>query len=322
MALHFPGEGGRKLLFRCELDAVAIEETEKGGYTSARPGVAHACGHDGHMAIMAGFALRLAGQKERKHDIALLFQPAEETGQGAAAVIGSGFLSTFPPDYFFALHNLPGFPKDAVVIREGPFAMASTGLTFEFFGKPSHAAHPESGISPAGVISRLMSEVSQPSFTAELGMVTIVHASLGEPLFGLSPGSGVLMMTLRSLTDETLHRLCEKIEGLALQLSMQQKLVLRSGHCDVFSATVNDPDATSVVVKAAEQLALKIVQPQVAFRWSEDFGRYGQLGRTALFGLGAGEQQPDLHTAGYDFPDDLIGKGMMMFDSICNQIPT
>ena len=319
LALVFPGEG-KRICFRCELDAVTVQETDKEDNTSRNAGVSHACGHDGHMAIMAGFAQWLHENDTNNHEVILLFQPAEENGKGAIAMIQSDFFATHKPESIFALHNLPGFPLGSVIIKEGPFAMASTGMTFEFFGKPSHAAHPESGINPAWVISKMISEISKPDFCDEQSLATIVHANVGEPSFGMSPGKGVLMLTLRSATDEGLRKLCEKVEGMALQLSLQNKLVLRNGRDDVFCATVNDADAANIVVKAANECSFEIVAPNGPFRWSEDFGYFNHLGKTALFGLGAGEQHAGLHTAGYDFPEELIEKGILLYKSVFENI--
>ncbi|MFH0894513.1 MAG: amidohydrolase [Bacteroidota bacterium] len=319
-ALMFPGNGKKRIVFRCELDAVPLEETTKENYTSENSGVSHSCGHDGHMAIMAGFAQWLHENGTKDHEVILLFQPAEENGKGAIAMMQTEFFATHKPDFIFALHNLPGFSLGSVIIKEGPFAMASTGMTFEFFGKPSHAAHPESGINPALVISKMISEISKPDFCDEQSFATIVHANVGEPSFGMSPGKGVLMLTLRSATDEGLRKLCEKTESMALQLSLQNKLVLRNGRDDIFCATVNDADATKIVMNAAKECSFEMITPDVPFRWSEDFGYYSHLGKTALFGLGAGEQHAGLHTAGYDFPEALIEKGILIYNQIIKTI--
>ena len=317
-ALVFPGTG-KRIVFRCDLDAVTVQETEKEGYTSQNPGVSHACGHDGHMAIMAGFALWLHENGTKDQEVILLFQPAEENGKGAIAMIQSEFFEKHKPDYIFSLHNLPGFPLGAVIIKEGPFAMASTGMMLEFFGKPSHAAHPEEGINPAFAIAELITGIGKPGFCDVQGFITVVHTNVGEPAFGISPAAGHLWLTLRSSTDEGLRRLCEKTESMALQLSLQQKLILRMGRSDLFPATENHQEAAEIISKAANENQMQLIVPDAPFRWSEDFGYYGRIAKTALFGLGAGEKHAGLHTSGYDFPEELIGKGIQIFTCILNE---
>ena len=150
LAFIFKGEKpGKRLLFRCELDALPIEDLKKSPYQSQILGKGHLCGHDGHMAIICGLGEKLAGNRPESGEVILLFQPAEETGDGAKAVLADPRFKQIKPDFAFALHNLPGFPLHQVVMRKGTFAAGSTGMTISLTGKTSHSAHPEAGINPA-----------------------------------------------------------------------------------------------------------------------------------------------------------------------------
>src|SRR5690606_35641080 len=113
------------------------------------PGKGHLCGHDGHMAIIAGHAGAMAARRPVRGRVIVLFQPAEETGAGAAAVIADPAFKAIEPDFAFALHNLPGVPLGAAGIRAGAFNFASEGLSIRLEGKTAHASQPEAGLSPA-----------------------------------------------------------------------------------------------------------------------------------------------------------------------------
>ena len=137
---------GPVVLFRCELDALPIEELNHIDYRSQVAGISHTCGHDGHMSIMLGFACELLKQPPDKGRILLLFQSAEETGQGAKALLDSGFLKNYDIDSAFALHIMPGYDQGAIICKEGNFTPAVESLNIELIGKTSHAAEPEKGI--------------------------------------------------------------------------------------------------------------------------------------------------------------------------------
>jgi len=144
VAFTFSGkEEGPTVLLRCELDALPIPETIALEHGSADPAASHKCGHDGHMATLVGVAADLAERPLARGRAVLLFQPAEETGEGAARVIADPQFTLIAPDFAVALHNLPGRPLGSVVVRRGAFNCASVGLIARLRGRTSHAAEPE-----------------------------------------------------------------------------------------------------------------------------------------------------------------------------------
>ncbi|MCF7810071.1 amidohydrolase [bacterium] len=213
-------KAGPTVLFRCELDALPIPETVKLKYGSKCEGVSHKCGHDGHMAIMVGLADTIAKNRPECGNVVLLFQPSEETGEGAALVLkDKNFIKNIPkPDYVFALHNLPGFPVGHVIVREETFASASIGLSVDLIGATSHASEPQNGRSPALALAQIIQGLSSiPQFNKalhETGQVTIIHARLGEEAFGTSPGLAKVMATLRSHSSKVLENLKKTVNGL------------------------------------------------------------------------------------------------------------
>ncbi|MDR4987394.1 MAG: amidohydrolase [Bacteroidales bacterium] len=316
-AVFESGNKGPSLLFRADMDALPIEESNTFAHRSKNKGVAHKCGHDGHMAMLAGFASILRKQRPQQGRVILLFQPEEETGQGAAKVLADPQLSTFKPDYVFAIHNLPGFKKKSVVIREGPFASASTGMIIKLNGKSSHAAHPEQGQSPVHMMLELMQSLlaipEQSDSFRDFVLVTIIHARLGEVAFGTNPGKATVMATLRTYLNDDMDSLKRIAADLVKNLEGRYGIPCEISYTEEFPATVNHSDACALVNKAVSKAGAETLLIEKAFRWSEDFGHFTQKFRGCLFGIGAGTAHPSLHNHDYDFPDELTETGISMF---------
>lgn len=281
----------RTAALRADYDALAVP----GG------GAAHLCGHDGHAAALCGVALALEGQRIGMN-VALLFQPAEETGEGAAAC--TALFEAEKVDCIFGAHNLPGFALGQVVTRPGTFACASRGVILRLIGKPTHAAYPENGVSPAPAVGQLLCELpllTDPARYAGMTLCTVIGVQMGEKAFGAAAERAEVWLTLRGEHDGDLNRLHEQILQRAEALAKQYGLVLEKEQQDVFPSTENDAAYAQLVLDACGGSLLE--RPM---RWSEDFGHYLQQCRGAYFGVGAGEDWPDLHTEHYEFPDKLL----------------
>ncbi len=322
LAFVFKGEKpGKRLLFRCELDGLPIEDLKKSPYQSQILGKGHLCGHDGHMAIICGLGERLAGNRPESGEVVLLFQPAEETGQGAKAILADPKFEAIPPDFAFALHNLPGYPLYQIVMRKGTFAAGSTGMTISLTGKTSHSAHPEAGINPAQALAKLIQELpGLAEQSAGFALLTLIHAELGSLAFGTSAGKGSLSMTLRAYDQQDLDGLIERVKQKALAVANSESLKVDFGFVEQFAVSVNDPSLYSIVEKVTQNLALSLIDKPEPFRWSEDFGLFSQACPAFLFGLGAGEDCPQLHEGTYDFPDELIETGVRIFEGVARRI--
>lgn len=318
------GKEGPSVLIRCELDALPIYEIGQPIWRSKYDGVGHLCGHDGHMSILAGLARIFSKEGPKKGRVILLFQPAEEDGAGARAVIADEKFSEIKPDYSFALHNLPGMPLHHVGIKSGPLNFASEGLRIELSGKTSHASHPEDGISPAKAIVTLIEKL--PYLPQSLGrdenqaLVTVVHANLGVNAFGVAPGDGMIMATLRSIDNALQSDLMAHAEELARQEANRNGLKVKISHGEKFSDCTNDAEAADFIRKSAHRAGREIIELTKPYRWSEDFGLFGSVSKSALFVLGSGEDCPQLHNPDYDFPDELISSGMELFENIARDL--
>ncbi len=323
IAAEFVGKSaGPTVMLRCELDALPITELSDLPYKSQIDGKGHLCGHDGHMASLIGVAMGLA-TRPISGRVILLFQPSEETGCGAKAVMEDPVWPQICPDFAFAYHNVPGRPLGEIGFRPGPSNCASRGMKIELTGKSSHAAAPEDGVTPAPAMAALMTAL--PALSAgQIGddvfsLATLTHAVLGEPAFGISPAEGEIRVTLRSMTDERMERLvadaCALVDEHASHLSPTI-----SWH-DIFLAVVNDQEATAIASDTARRLQNQIYQMPTPMRWSEDFGRFGNGNtKSSLIYIGAGEKHPQLHNPDYDFPDELIPVSSNLFLGIIEQL--
>lgn len=139
LAIFDSGSEGPKVLFRAELDALPIQETNTFNYTSCTPGCSHKCGHDGHLTTVLGVARLIAKNKPKRGMVMVLFQPAEETGSGAQAVIDDPAFQEINPDYVFAYHNVPGYPLGQIVLRHGSITASVRSIIIKLYGHTSHA---------------------------------------------------------------------------------------------------------------------------------------------------------------------------------------
>ena len=322
--VYHGGEPGPTVLIRAELDALPVEEASTLAHRSALVGRAHLCGHDGHMAILAGLARALAVERPRRGRAVLLFQPAEENGSGAEAVLADPKFAQIAPDFCFALHNMPGLPLGHVALKVGPVACASRGMKITLFGRTAHASTPSQGISPTAALASLMQALTalgaRETLDETFAMVTVTHAEMGARSFGVSPGEAELWATLRTLTDARMNGLCAETEALAAEVASAEGLALSIGFSDVFAHCDNAPAAVAHLSAALDAEGVpygEAGQPMLA---SEDFGVFGRAAPSAIFLLGAGENCRGLHNPDYDFPDALIGVGARIFLRVLSDI--
>lgn len=297
------GEGSQApIAFRADFDAVVCQDG------CAR----HLCGHDGHSAILAGLGLALEGVATSR-DVYLLFQPAEETGQGAA--LCSSLLTEQHIEEIYGLHNLPGFAEKEVLLAYDTFACASTGMEIKLTGAPSHAAYPEQGRNPALLIAQIITYLQELLQKPHQGIVlgTVIGVDLGSSSYGLSAEKGVLRLTLRAERPEKYAALVNSIKNMAQQGAAEQGLQCSISFIEPFPATVNTNACVDKLQNAAVKLGLSTAFLKEPMRWSEDFGHYLQKTQGAFFGLGCGLQHAGLHTAAYEFNDDIIESAVELY---------
>ena len=312
-AVYDGTEPGPTVLFRSELDALPIEELTGAPHRSKVPGKGHLCGHDGHTATLAAMARGLGRQRPKRGRAVLMFQPAEENGAGAAAVVRDPKFKSIEPDLSFSYHNMPGIKLGHVALAEGPVNCASRGMRIVLKGKTAHASMPETGTSPMPALSRLMPALTSLSHGSPpakgFSLVTVTHATMGAAAFGIAPGHAELWATLRTLTDDRMETLVVQAEGLARQSARNVGLGVEIAYADIFAHCENAPEAVAHLRRALDAEGVTHDLGNLPFRGSEDFGQFGKARPAAMFFLGAGEKHPSLHNPDYDFPDDLIAIG-------------
>ena len=286
------------IVLRADYDALAMPDG------SAK----HLCGHDGHAAALCGAAMMAEG-KTFGRNIFFLFQPAEETGAGAEPCCEVFQKETI--DEIYGAHNLPGIPLGQVTTRPGTFACASRGVTLIFKGKPTHAAYPENGISPATAVGKLLCEIPALSSVKKyngMTLCTVIGVEMGEKAFGAAAEKAEIWLTLRAEHDCDLVTLNNSILQFSETLAKEYQLDFSYETQDIFPATENTPENAEKILSLCSGTVL-----DVPMRWSEDFGHYLNHCKGAFFGIGAGEEHPPLHTEHYEYPDRLLQSAIEVF---------
>lgn len=310
----------KRVLLRCELDALPIEEVNTFDYQSKKNEVSHKCGHDGHMTILFGVAQWLSGHLPQDGEAVLLFQSAEETGDGAKEAIEHPNFSSVKPAKVFALHNLPGRPMHEVYLRNGTITPSVKSLILRFKGKTSHAAEPENGFNPAIPMAFAITEgdritLNDPS-SDDFFLVTPVYQEMGDKAYGISAGYGEVHLTIRSWSESLFNEKCDAYIDAVRSICESHHLKLETEWCYEFQANINDVLATDVVREATKSAGCTMHELSEPFKFGEDFGIFTQEFPGTMFGLGSGEGTPALHNPDYDFPDELIDTGIALFTEI------
>jgi amidohydrolase len=317
-------EKGPTLLFRAELDALPIQEKNNLSWISKLPGVSHTCGHDGHMTMLLALGRVISRNPIKCGKIVLMFQPSEENGQGARAVVSDPRYEQIKPDLAFAIHIEPGRPFGYVSTRPGLMNCASLGLKITLHGKTAHAADPEDGISPSLAVAEFIQKISEFNHGDELNnnfrLTTVTHVQIGEQTFGISPGDASIFVTLRTSNDDSLSQLDKDVRGLVSNISKQSELNFDFEIFDHFAASINDKEAHDIAVNAMKALNINYGSIGVPMRASEDFGIFGKQSKAAMLCLGPGENYAALHNPDYDFNDDLIPIGTGIFERITRDL--
>lgn len=324
LAIFNTNKEGKTVMLRADIDALPIQEVNTFEHKSVNEGVSHKCGHDGHTTILLGVAKLLTEKPLPKGKVVLLFQPSEENGRGAQSVLKDIYFKELNINYAFALHNLPGFTKQEIVVKENEFTSNVKSVVISLEGRTAHAAEPEKGFNPANAIAEILCFVKHETKNvpedSDFFLATPVHITMGEKAYGVSAGYGEVHLTLRSWSTSLMREKQKKLEELLQKLKERETLGINTSWFEEFYANKNNKEAVEYIKSAATNQGLSINEINTPFKWGEDFGLFTQQYKGAIFGLGAGKNTPALHNPDYDFPDEITVTGVQIFYNILKEV--
>ena len=314
------GTGPRRLGLRADMDALPIDEASGVAWASTHPGRMHACGHDGHTAMLLAAARHLAEHGRFDGTLHLIFQPAEEGGGGALRMMDDGLFERFPCDAVFAMHNMPGIAQGHIVLREGAAMASSDYATITLTGFGGHGAMPHRAADPivaaASLVMALQTVVSRNIDPLQPAVVTVgaLHAGQANNVI---PATATLELSVRALDREVRATVERRVKALvaaqAQSFGMAAQIDWRPG----YAVLVNTPAETAFARDVAVELVgdAQVTRQGPPLTGSEDFafmlervpGSYLLIGNG--LGEGPGEGGCMVHNPGYDFNDDNIALG-------------
>lgn len=310
------GSSPRVLGLRADMDALPILEKTGLPYASTIPGKMHACGHDGHTAMLLAAAWVLAHDSDFDGTVRLIFQPAEEGLAGARRMIQEGMLQQFPCDALFAMHNMPGYPQGMLGFRAGPFMASADQIKVTVHGHGGHGAMPHQCVDPvvvcASIIMALQTTVSRNVSPQEMSVVTVGAVNAGTAS-NVIPDSADMLISVRALNNQVRDGLEARITQLIHAQAQSFGATAQVQYSADYPLLVNDPAMTEFAAQVAvdwlgEDQVLTDIQP---FNTSEDFAWFlrERPGCYLIIGNGQGEKSCMIHDARYDFNDDNLMRG-------------
>ena len=320
------GSGSKTIGLRADMDALPIQETSQHAYSSKHPGVMHACGHDGHTTMLLGAAEELANSLDFDGTVIFIFQPNEENGLGAKAMLNEGILSSFPISEIFALHNLPGTETGRIITRKGLICSSESLFEISLKGQGGHASMPHVGrdtISVGCEIIQSLQNIISKKLAPSSGSVLSVTEFTSDGARNVLPGNSLIKGDVRSRNEEDrleIKRLMIKIvEGI----SDAHEIASEVSFVTEFVETVNSSDQTESVIAVAEELGLRLDRNCEPMSFSEDFAHFSNVVPGCFFLLGNGQTgcvSSPLHSSSYDFNDKLLPVGIKIWSRLVRKI--
>ncbi len=323
------GEGTARIGLRADMDALPITEATGAAWASQRPGLMHACGHDGHTAMLLAAAQLLAHSQAWSGTLNLMFQPAEEGGGGALKMMDDGLFERFPCDAIFAMHNMPGFPQGQLVFRSGPTMASSDYVTVTLHGHGGHGAMPHKAtdvvVAAASTVMALQTLVSRHVDPLQPAVVTVgaIHAGNANNVI---PASARLELSVRTLDPQVRVSVRERLHALiraqAESFGVRAEIDWRPG----YAVLVNDPVQTErALAVAIKHFPSSQINPQgPMLTGSEDFAFMLERVPGCYLFIGNGSDgEPGgcmVHNPAYDFNDHNIGTGASYWIALVHEL--
>lgn len=317
------GDGPARIGLRADMDALPIHEQNPFAHASRRPGQMHACGHDGHTAMLLGAARALAREVEFNGEVVFIFQPAEEHGQGARAMIEDGLFDRFPVDEVYGVHNMPGLAAGRFATRAGPFMASEDNFEIVLTGRGGHAARPQMTdevlVAACQLVTLMQTIVSRRADPVDQAVVSVTEL-LTDGSRNILPGRAVIRGDTRSFTDAVQAMIEQELRRMAAGVATAFGLVADVSYTHEFAATVNSAAEAAHALAVARMVeGASVADDTPPMMVSEDFGLMLRHRPGAYVFLGAGADAAPLHNPNYDFNDEILPLGAAFFVELVRQ---
>jgi len=322
------GEGRKVIGLRADMDALPIHETNTHDYVSKNAGVMHACGHDGHMTMLLGAAHKLSKNKNFSGTIVFIFQPNEELGLGAKAMMEEGLLENFPIHEVYGIHNLPGVPTGELLTRSGVICSSESLFEIKIKGMGGHSSMPQLGrdaITIGTELIQALQTIISRRIASGSGAVVSVTEFISNGQRNVLPGETIVKGDVRTRRPNDRKKIELYLNQISKGIASAHDIEIEVSFETEFIETINHIKPTEAVLKTAKKSGLKVNDCK-PMSFSEDFAHFSNAVPGCFFLLGNGidgANNKPLHSSDYDFNDDLLPIGAEFWASLAkNRLST
>lgn len=320
------GDSDKAIAFRADIDCIEMPEDNDNNleYKSTHENRMHACGHDGHMATLLGAAKLLSENKDFNGTVRFIFQPAEEPGKGADAMIADGLFEKFPVDAIFGFHNMPGIPQGEIHLKEGGIMASEDNFTINIHGIGGHASAPNQGKDPlvvaAEIILALQTIVSRNANPLDTAVVSCTELYM-DGIHNAIPSNVDILGDTRSFSPDMQDLIEKRMGKIVKGICEANEVDYEFAYTHEFMPTINTPEEVAIATEAAKKVVGEenVVENCEPLMSSEDFAKYLHEVPGCLVFIGSKKPDKDvvpLHNKNFDYNDDILEIGANYFGEI------